>query len=741
MANEKRNIEINFNTNAEQTASKVDGLTNSIDKTTVAIEKQEVATRDLTKEVTSNGGAMSILDSLTGGYASQLKNAYEATNIFTKGTIASTAGMKGATIASRTLRVALASIGIGLLVSAVGYLVANWDSLKKSFTDFLPSIGLTSDAFDKVKAVVVGVGGAVIDYLIAPVRAFIKLVQGDFKGAVNEIVNGYNVVGNYNKAKNEQIARDNQKAMDEDFAEYVANEQRKIERARNRGEDVDKLERNLLQKKIGYYKKDSEEYKKAVQDFENFNDKIITERKRTAERNRQERIAAAQREAERRKQIEEQLLSELKAINEDYQKWLTERGELNPSDSMIADNLKQIEKLNEAKKKATINGEIDIYNEQIKMYEERNRELETINYKFGKLLSYTPLAEEGGLMDNIQRLIVGDEFDFSIKMLSNFRTEVDNFLSSIKNSDLKAYYTTASQSVIKTTESSLNSLKSMNDAYNEYTKANSDEFLINLRERQGDINQWEALAISSYSNVLNSIDEEFRITEIKLKTALADRLISQKAFDDSMENLKSARRLREEEAEQDHIDRLNQIDDERLNRKRANYEAEISIVNASADAQAATLDMVLSFMSKEDEEKAKATGAYKTLAIATATMDTYAAAIAGYRGAMQTFANPIVGNIVGIASIATAVSTGIAQINAIRKVKVQGASGGGSTPSVSAGATPNVQFVSSSENQIANSVNANTNAQNQEPIKAYVVTSEVETGLQLGRKAVESNSL
>ena len=70
-----------------------------------------------------------------------------------------------------------------------------------------------------------------------------------------------------------------------------------------------------------------------------------------------------------------------------------------------------------------------------------------------------------------------------------------------------------------------------------------------------------------------------------------------------------------------------------------------------------------------------------------------------------------------------------------------GSGGGGASAgaSVPASATPNVSFVTSSENQVA----SNINRQNAEapPVKAYVVTSEVTTGQSLDRNLIDSSTI
>ena len=85
-------------------------------------------TNDLTNDLVSNGGAMGILNNLTGGLAQQFKDSYEAISLSSKGL----SGFKRAMLAT----------GIGALVVGVGLLVANFDKIK----DFLSGITAESKA-------------------------------------------------------------------------------------------------------------------------------------------------------------------------------------------------------------------------------------------------------------------------------------------------------------------------------------------------------------------------------------------------------------------------------------------------------------------------------------------------------------------------------------------------------------------------------------------------------------------
>ena len=128
MAEIKKDIEINFQTNADQVKNQVDGLNESTDKlngsnesvintNSKMAESSNKVTSSLSKSteaVLQNGGAMAFLNTATGGMAQTFKDAYEASAIFGS-------GMRGKVLGSikkfsTGAKVALASTGIGLLL-------------------------------------------------------------------------------------------------------------------------------------------------------------------------------------------------------------------------------------------------------------------------------------------------------------------------------------------------------------------------------------------------------------------------------------------------------------------------------------------------------------------------------------------------------------------------------------------------------------------------------------------------
>ena len=81
--------------------------------------------------ILENGGAMGLLNDATGGVAMTVKDAVEATWLFTKGTALSTAAQKVYTLvvgtttgALKALRIALVATGLGALVVALGFVIS-----------------------------------------------------------------------------------------------------------------------------------------------------------------------------------------------------------------------------------------------------------------------------------------------------------------------------------------------------------------------------------------------------------------------------------------------------------------------------------------------------------------------------------------------------------------------------------------------------------------------------------------
>jgi len=112
------------------------GAIKSVEQLDDALVKTTDNTSDLTDEVTKNGGAMAILNQLTGGLAQQFKDSYEAVALSTK-------GLSG-------FRKALIATGVGAAVVAIGLLIENWDKLKEMITSTTAAQKAYKESIDKI---------------------------------------------------------------------------------------------------------------------------------------------------------------------------------------------------------------------------------------------------------------------------------------------------------------------------------------------------------------------------------------------------------------------------------------------------------------------------------------------------------------------------------------------------------------------------------------------------------------
>ena len=104
------------NKEANQQLDRTSRVLSNVDKETRNVS---ASNRVMTEEVTKNGGAMAILNTVTGGLAQQFKDGYEAASLMT-------GGLKG-------LRGAIIATGIGALAVGLGLAATNYDKFKEFF--------------------------------------------------------------------------------------------------------------------------------------------------------------------------------------------------------------------------------------------------------------------------------------------------------------------------------------------------------------------------------------------------------------------------------------------------------------------------------------------------------------------------------------------------------------------------------------------------------------------------------
>ena len=234
------------------------------------------------------------------------------------------------------LRTAIGATGIGLLVVAVGLLYANFDKLKKVATDMFPALKNTGKLLNDIKQVAVGVGNAIVQYLLTPLRSAVQLIQGDFKGAINEIKKGYNVIDNYKKGRDQEAARQEENYQKERLKMLIKANEDNIAVMKARGESTYQYERLNLDLKKKLLKEDGEALQEAQQEEKLLiasHEKDLAEKKKTAdakaEQSRQAAAAKAKADAdkaaaERKQNLEAALQAENDIRKDNYVRGLNE---------------------------------------------------------------------------------------------------------------------------------------------------------------------------------------------------------------------------------------------------------------------------------------------------------------------------------------------------------------------------------------------------------------------------------
>ena len=128
--------EIIVTANTDQAEAEMKSLAKSIDK----VGDEAVKTKTSIKDVGDNGGAIAVLDSLTGGLATKMRDVGEATKLFNF-------SLKGT-------RTALIATGIGAFVVALGLVVAYWEEIEELIIgankELKKQLGLIDDVQDSL---------------------------------------------------------------------------------------------------------------------------------------------------------------------------------------------------------------------------------------------------------------------------------------------------------------------------------------------------------------------------------------------------------------------------------------------------------------------------------------------------------------------------------------------------------------------------------------------------------------
>jgi len=151
-----------------------------------------------------------------------------------------------------TLRGAMMATGIGLITSAVAFLVTNFDAVKNKLGELFPALKGAGDLMDRLKQIAMGVGNALLQFLAAPISAIVKAVQGDFKGAFDALKNGIAFTKNFRAGEQKEIkdqADEREKLRQEELKKEQEANKKKLEEQKRAAAE---LRKERMQAEIEY---------------------------------------------------------------------------------------------------------------------------------------------------------------------------------------------------------------------------------------------------------------------------------------------------------------------------------------------------------------------------------------------------------------------------------------------------------------------------------------------------------
>jgi len=268
MAIEKQINIVVKETGIDKVNKQVDELNSSLNKVSKTNDGVAKSMGDSSNAVLENGGAMGLLNDATGGLAMTVKDAVEASVLFTKSqklasiqqAIYSTV-VGTSTGAMKLFRIALVATGIGALVVGLGLLIANFDKVKQAVLNVVPGLAKVGDFVENL------VNGFTdfIGVTSEAERALASLTeQADKSLAMNKkfMAEEGDLVNKYTKAK-----IDAKNAYNEAIKEEGANQKKLAERLNRELLAIDKMRNEDLAK-----------VRKEAQDKINEENKIASEK-------------------------------------------------------------------------------------------------------------------------------------------------------------------------------------------------------------------------------------------------------------------------------------------------------------------------------------------------------------------------------------------------------------------------------------------------------------------------------
>ena len=194
-----------------------------------------------------------------------------STKALTTVTEAQTVATKKTTLVTKGLSLALKTLGIGLVVTAVAYLITYWEDIYGWFVKTIPALKNLGTWFDSLKKIMMGVGSAIINFVINPIKILANvtqaIIEGRFKDIGNIIGKGlidqFKIISNFQKGYNKEEERQQKKHNDKMREQNLKSlEERKKDEDAKYGQSLQR-DKEYWAKRMKLLKKGSAEYNEA----------------------------------------------------------------------------------------------------------------------------------------------------------------------------------------------------------------------------------------------------------------------------------------------------------------------------------------------------------------------------------------------------------------------------------------------------------------------------------------------
>lgn len=260
---------------------------------------------------------------------------------------AEAAATAGAVAPQMALNAAMAANPIGVILTAIGALIAIFMVFKEKIKELIGGNEQMSKAFEKVKAVLAGVGNVIkksvinpIKMAIIPIKTLGKVMVDVFKGdwsAIGDdikagaeemkdtVVDSINVIGQFKEGYDKKTAEQNEArrkaeaaAREKDLDDQIKDNEARYGSDWKYTEDAKKLYDEMFASRMAQYAEDSEEYKEAQRDKMSYDREYEKKKTEEAEKAEKERQAAAKKAAEEYKKEREKELKDFQSAFNKY---------------------------------------------------------------------------------------------------------------------------------------------------------------------------------------------------------------------------------------------------------------------------------------------------------------------------------------------------------------------------------------------------------------------------------------